>query len=137
MTRNAFTRFPSFFEFDGLFPAVPQLSSESSSFPHFDLYHIDQEQYVIEMALAGFSKDSIEVTVENNLLTIKGEKVEAELPEGAEYIRKGIAHRAFTKQFALGEYFIVQGAEFRDGVLRISIEKEVPEEKKPKLIPLM
>ena len=137
MTRNAFPRFPSFFEFDDLFSTVPQLSSESSNFPHFDLYHIDQEQYVIEMALAGFSKDAIEVSVENNLLTIKGEKVEAGLPEGAKYIHKGIAHRAFTKQFALGEYLIVKGAEFNDGVLRISIEKEVPEEKKPKLIPLM
>jgi len=136
MARNALFRFPGF-DFDDLFNETPQFSTESSSFPHFDMYHIDREQYVIEIALAGFDKDSIEVSVENNRLTIKGEKVENELPEGAEYIHKGIAHRAFTKSFMLGEYLRVTDAIFINGILQIHIDKEVPEEKKPKLIPVM
>lgn len=135
MPRNALFRFPDF-DFDELLNAIPQIASESSSFPHFDMYHIDREQYVIELALAGFSKDSIEVSVDGNRLTIKGEKVENELPEGVEYIHKGIAHRAFSKSFVLGEFLKVSSAEFSDGILRISIDKEVPEEKKPKLIPV-
>jgi molecular chaperone IbpA len=133
MARNTLFNFPRF-AFDDLFNEMSSINSESSNFPHFNLYHINREQYVIEIALAGFVKNSIEVSVEDSRLTIKGHKVENELPEGAEYIHKGIAHRAFTKSFMLNEYLRVSNASFEDGILKISIEKEVPEEKKPRLI---
>ena len=135
MSRNALFRFPDF-DFDDLLSAIPQIASESSSFPHYDMYHINREQYVIEMALAGFTRDTIEVLVDGNRLTIKGEKSEPNLPEDAEYVHKGVAHRAFTKAFVLGEFLKVTNAEFNDGILKISIEKEIPEDKKPKVIPV-
>lgn len=135
MSRNALFRFPDF-DFDELLNVIPQITSESSSFPHFDMYHINREQYVIELALAGFTKDTLEVSVDGNRLTIKGERSEPNLPEDVEYVHKGIAHRAFTKAFVLGEFLKVTNAEFNDGILKISIEKEIPEDKKPKVIPV-
>jgi molecular chaperone IbpA len=108
-----------------------QLASRQTSYPPYDLIKVDDDSYKLSLAVAGFSKDDIDVTTDNGTLIIKGE-----LPEAgeAEVIHKGIAGRKFTRTFALGEYMEITGAEIKDGMLNINIDRVVPEEKKPKTI---
>lgn len=136
MAKNALFRFPGF-SFEDLFqdfqPEVP------TGFPHFDLVKHSDGTHVLEVAVAGFDKTALEVTMENDQLTIKGSKVESSEDEDndVQYLHRGIARRAFTKSFRLGEYFKVASATLDNGILRVLIEKEIPEEKKPKLIPVI
>ena len=101
------------------------------SYPPYDLVKLDEDTYKLSVAVAGFTKDDVKVTVEDGTLIVKGE-ITAET-EG-EAIHKGIATRKFTRTFALGEYMEVTGAEMKDGMLHIDIDRIVPEEKKPKEI---
>jgi molecular chaperone IbpA len=101
----------------------------SQSYPPYDLLKLDEDTYKLSLAVAGFSKDDIKVSVDNGTLIIKGEIVEV---TDAEVVHKGIAGRKFTRTFALGEYMEVTGAEMKDGMLHIDIDRIVPEDKKPK-----
>jgi molecular chaperone IbpA len=101
------------------------------SYPPYDLIKLDEDTYRLSLAIAGFTKDDIDVSVDNGTLIIKGEMMEA---EDAEVVHKGIAGRKFIRSFALGEYMEVTGAELKDGMLNISVDRIVPEEKKPKTI---
>ena len=103
----------------------------SQSYPPYDLLKLDEDTYRLSIAVAGFSKENINVSVDNGTLIIKGEIVEV---TDAEVVHKGIAGRKFTRTFALGEYMEVTGAEMKDGMLHISIDRIVPEDKKPKSI---
>ena len=103
----------------------------SQSYPPYDLLKLDEDTYKLSIAVAGFSKDDISVTVEEGSLVIKGEIVEV---TDAEVVHKGIATRKFVRSFALGEYMEVTGADLKDGMLHINIDRIVPEEKKPKTI---
>ena len=103
----------------------------SQSYPPYDLLKLDEDTYRLSIAIAGFSKDNIDVSVDNGTLVVKGEIVEV---TDAEVVHKGIAGRKFTRSFALGEYMVVTGAEMKEGMLHISIDRIVPEEKKPKTI---
>ncbi len=105
--------------------------TNSQSYPPYDLLKLDEDTYELSIAVAGFSKDHISVTVDNGSLIIKGEVVEV---TDAEVVHKGIAGRKFIRSFALGEYMEVTGADLKDGMLNISIDRIVPEEKKPKTI---
>ncbi len=101
------------------------------SYPPYDLLKLDEDTFRLSLAVAGFSKDDIEVSVDNGTLIIKGETTEE---SDAEFVHKGIAGRKFTRSFALGEYMEVTGAELKDGMLNINVDRIVPEEKKPKTI---
>jgi len=101
------------------------------SYPPYDLIKLDEDTYKLSLAIAGFSKDDIKVSVDNGTLIIKGEITEV---FDAEVVHKGIAGRKFTRTFALGEYMEVTGAEMKDGMLHIDIDRIVPEGKKPKEI---
>jgi molecular chaperone IbpA len=101
----------------------------SQSYPPYDLLKLDEDTYKLSLAVAGFSKDDIKVSIDNGTLIIKGEIVEV---TDAEIVHKGIAGRKFTRTFALGEYMEVTGAEMKDGMLHIDIDRIVPEDKKPK-----
>ena len=103
----------------------------SQSYPPYDLLKLDEDTYKLSIAVAGFSKENIDVLVDNGTLIIKGEIVEV---TDAEVVHKGIAGRKFTRTFALGEYMEVTGAEIKDGMLHINIDRIVPENKKPKSI---
>jgi molecular chaperone IbpA len=103
----------------------------SNSYPPYDLLKLDEDTYRISLAIAGFSKDDINVSVDNGTLIIKGEILEV---TDAEVVHKGIAGRKFTRSFALGEYMEVTGADMKDGMLHINVDRIVPEEKKPKTI---
>jgi molecular chaperone IbpA len=101
------------------------------SYPPYDLIKLDEDTYRLSVAIAGFTKTDIDISVDNGTLIIKGEI--AEVTE-AEVVHKGIAGRKFVRSFALGEYMEVTGAELKDGMLNINIDRVVPEEKKPKSI---
>jgi molecular chaperone IbpA len=105
--------------------------TNSQSYPPYDLLKLDEDTYKLSIAVAGFSKDDIDVSVDNGTLIIKGEIVDV---VDAEVVHKGIASRKFVRSFALGEYMEVTGADLKDGMLNISIDRIVPEEKKPKTI---
>ena len=105
--------------------------TNSQSYPPYDLLKLDEDTYQISLAIAGFSKEDIDVSVDNGTLIIKGEIVEV---TDAEVVHKGIAGRKFVRSFALGEYMEVTSAELKDGMLHVHVVRVVPEEKKPKTI---
>jgi molecular chaperone IbpA len=103
----------------------------SQSYPPYDLLKLDEDTYRLSLAIAGFTKEDIDVSVDNGTLVIKGEIVEV---TDAEVVHKGIANRKFVRSFALGEYMEVSSAELKDGLLTINIVRVIPEDKKPKVI---
>jgi molecular chaperone IbpA len=103
------------------------------SYPPYDLIKIDDDSYMLKLAVAGFAKQEIGISVENNTLTVTGEVISDDVDD-IEYLHKGIAMRKFTRTFALGEYMEVIDAEIVNGLLYVNIRREVPEEKKPKQI---
>jgi molecular chaperone IbpA len=105
--------------------------TNSQAYPPYDLLKLDEDTYQISLAIAGFSKEDINVSVDNGTLIIKGEIVEV---TDAEVVHKGIAARKFVRSFALGEYMEVTSAELKDGMLHVHVVRIVPEEKKPKSI---
>jgi molecular chaperone IbpA len=106
--------------------------SPAETYPPYNIREIDEDTRVLELALAGFSKDEIKVELENRQLTITGEK--AKTDEEVKYIHKGIATRKFTKSVTLWEYWEVESADYNDGVLYVVLKREIPEEKKPRQI---
>ena len=102
-----------------------------NNYPPYNVIKEDDDTYIVEIALAGFDKSDLSVTVDNGNLIVKGEK---EKKDDVEFTHKGIATRSFTRSFALGEFMEVTGAEFENGMLSITVERIVPEEKKPKSI---
>lgn len=106
--------------------------SVKQSYPPYDIIKIDDDTYRVSIAVAGFAKDDVEVKVEDGTLIVKGEISTEETDE--KVIHKGIATRKFTRTFALGEYMEVLGADMKDGMLNIHVERVLPEEKKPKTI---
>ena len=104
----------------------------TQSFPPHNIIKLDDTRYVVELAIAGFSKDEIEITAEDGTLTIKGEKKEKEVE--LTYLHRGIGTRSFTKQLTIADTVEVKGAEFKDGILRVGLENVIPEHKKPRKI---
>ena len=105
---------------------------QTPSYPPYNINRIDDLNYQIEMALAGFSKPDIDIKYADNQLTIKS--VDSEDKEEKETQHRGISKRKFSRTFTLAEDMKVNGAELKDGMLLIELEKIVPEEKKPRTI---
>lgn len=123
--------------FDKLFDDVEKMLSMNvqktiSNFPPHNILKLDDTRYVVELAVAGFSKDEIDISVNEGNLIVKGEKNES--PTDVQYLHKGIGTRSFTKTLAIADTIEVKGAEFKDGILRIGLENIVPESKKPRKI---
>jgi molecular chaperone IbpA len=96
---------------------------------------LDDDHYCIELALAGYSKEDIEISVEKDILTVKSvEEDKDEDTDGLTVIHQGIAKRLWSQKFILGEWMEVWWAGLEDGLLTIKIKREVPEELKPKVI---
>ena len=105
--------------------------TNSQTYPPYDLLKLDEDTYRISLAVAGFSRENIDISIDSGTLIIKGELVEV---IDAEIVHKGIAGRKFVRSFALGEYMEVTGAEMKDGMLHINVDRIIPEDKKPKTI---
>jgi len=106
-------------------------AATKQSYPPYDIIQLDEDSYLIKMAVAGFDNEELDITVDNQTLIVSGEKTEA---DDSQYLHKGIGTRKFTRTFALGEYMEVASASLGFGVLHINLKREIPEEKKPKKI---
>ena len=124
--------------FDSVFDHFESLFNESPSlhtnYPPYDILKTDEHSYVIELAVAGFSKKDIEVTVENGVLTVESDREGNAESSGQEIIHRGISKRYFKKSFSISDDVEIRGAELKDGLLRISMEKIIPESRKRKEI---
>ena len=105
---------------------------QTVSYPPYNINRIDDLNYQIEMALAGFSKADIDIKYADNQLTIKS--VDSDDKVEKETLHRGISKRKFSRTFTLADDIKVNGAELKDGMLLIDLEKIVPEEKKPRTI---
>lgn len=122
--------------FDSVFKKLNTLTENLPKIPTYPPYNIrkvDENKYVIEIAVAGFGRQDLEIELQEGVLTIKGQ-VQTESVESNEYIFKGIADRAFTRQFTLADTVEVKNADLINGMLKIWLERFIPEEKKPKKI---
>ncbi|MXQ11913.1 Hsp20 family protein [Microvirga makkahensis] len=120
--------------FDRLFDLLDQSSQIDSmtNWPPYNIEKAGEDQYVITMAVAGFSTDEIEITQKENQLLIAGQKKVSE--EGRQYLHRGIATRAFRQTFNLADHVKVTGASLENGLLTIELKREVPEALKPRRI---
>ena len=124
--------------FDSVFDHFESMFNESPSlhtnYPPYDILKTDEHSYVIELAVAGFSKKDIAVTVENGVLTVESDREGNSESNGQEIIHRGISKRYFKKSFSISDDVEIRGAELKDGLLRISMEKIIPESRKRKEI---
>ena len=104
--------------------------SSKDNYPPHNVVKIDEEKFLIEMALAGFKKEDISVEVKDGILKIKGEMPKDE----REFAYKGISSRKFEKSFRLSEFVVIDGADLMDGILVVYARVELPEEKRPREI---
>ena len=117
--------------FDRVFDAVQRVNTSEANFPPYNIKKIDNENYEIQIALAGFSKSELGITVEDGNLIVKGEQAET---SKTEYLHKGIAERNFTRTWSLADTVKVSGSELKDGVLTINLVNKIPDELKPQSI---
>jgi molecular chaperone IbpA len=125
--------------FDNLFNDFDRmLSFNSASINHYPPYNIrklNDTDYIIELAVAGFGKKDIEVKSVENTLTIKSvDKKQEVLDKDESVLHQGISKRSFTRSFTIADDVVVKGADLKDGLLSVNLEKIIPDEKKPKII---
>ena len=121
--------------FDTLFEQLDRnLASGKTdgNYPPHNVVKLDDSHYVIEVAVAGFNEDEIDVELKENVLTVRGEQAKKETE--VEYLHKGISARNFVRTFPLAEHIEVRGATVRNGILAIALEQIVPEEQKAKKV---
>lgn len=104
------------------------------SFPPHNIIKVHDNHYVVELAIAGFSRNQIQITVQDGILTVTGTAVPDPAEEHLTYLHRGIGARSFTKTIRIADTIEVVGAEYNDGILRIGLENVIPEHKKPKTI---
>ena len=123
---DVFDHFESMFDSDFRLPTV--------NYPPYNIVKTGTNKYDIEVALAGFSKKDIDVSVENGVLTIESKVEDKDKDEDGNTIYKGISKRYFKRSFTIADDVEINGAELKDGLLKVSMEKIVPESKKLKTI---
>ena len=127
---NTYT-FPrsAFVGFDHLFNELNRVSSREDSYPPHNIIQIDDDNFMVEIAVAGFSKESLDIQLKDSILTVTGS-----MEDTRKYTYKGISTRKLTRTFTLSEYVEVKGAELEHGILSISLTKVIPESERPKKI---
>ena len=126
--------------FDDMFDHFEHMMDDSffrgtmGNFPPYNIVKTGENTYDVELALAGFNKKDIEVEYKENMLTVKSKKQEETKDEDGNVIHRGISKRMFSKSFTIANDVEVKGAELKDGLLKVSMERIIPEHKKAKLI---
>jgi len=122
--------------FDRLASMIDQASrlDGSQGYPPYNIERVDDNAFAIEIAVAGFTEDDLDIETKEGLLTVAGKRGESEDGEGRNYLHRGIAQRSFIRRYQLADHVIVTGANLQHGVLRIELIRELPEEKKPRKI---
>jgi len=103
---------------------------DTSNYPPYNIVKIDAENFSVEVAVAGFGKKDISITKEKEVLLIEGNKKD-NLNEDTEYVHRGLSGRTFSRKFTLADDIEVKGADMKDGILSVSLERIIPEEDKP------
>jgi len=109
----------------------------TQGYPPYNIERIGEDRFAIEIAVAGFSEDDLDIETKESLLTVAGKKHAQEPAEETserEFLHRGIAERGFVRRFQLADHVIVTGADLRHGLLRIELKRELPEAKKPRKI---
>jgi molecular chaperone IbpA len=121
--------------FDQIFDGMERrfANQVSNNYPPYNITKLGENRYSIDIAVTGFTKEEVAVTIEANELTIRGERKRDDDAE-VEYLHRGLALRDFERTFTLAEHMKVRGASIKHGILHIEIEREVPEEMKPRVI---
>ena len=119
--------------FDRLFDLLENssLGQGSENYPPFDLIKVDENHYRVILAVAGFGRDEIDITAQQNQLIVSGKKAD---DESVDYIHRGIANRQFERRFGLADFIKVAEADLKDGLLSVDLIREIPEAMKPKKI---
>jgi len=121
--------------FDRLAAMLDELSGfDSDNYPPFNIELLEENKYRLTMAVAGFSRDEINIEVKENVLTIKGQKKPVE--KESKYLHRGIATRNFERRFQLADHVFVKEAEMDNGLLHVELVRELPEAMKPRTIPI-
>jgi molecular chaperone IbpA len=124
-----------FDEFDRLFDTVFSSETKANTYPPYNIVKTDKNSYQITMAIAGFDESNIDISLEENLLVIKGDNKSGNgLDENVEYLHRGIATRNFERRFEIADSVKVNEADLKNGLLVIGLEREIPEHKKPRKI---
>ncbi|MBW3783204.1 Hsp20 family protein [Aeromonas veronii] len=106
-------------------------SNGNAGYPPYNIEQLGDSDYRISMAVAGFTQEELELSFQENLLTVKGNK---QADTGRNYLYQGIAERGFERRFQLADYVRVKGADLKNGLLHIELVREVPEAMKPRKI---
>lgn len=122
-----------FDRFASLLDHALRSDQNNNAYPPFNIEVLDDNRYAITLAVAGFSREELGIEVENGVLTVKGSK-DSDSKEQRQFLHRGIANRSFERKFNLAEYVEVTDASCEDGLLTISLLKEIPEKMKPKQI---
>jgi molecular chaperone IbpA len=122
--------------FDRLFDMIENstLGQPQENYPPFDLIRSGDNEYRIELAVAGFKPGELDITSQQNQLIVSGRKTEENEEKGGDYVYRGIANRSFERRFALADHIKVTGADVKDGLLVIDLVREIPESMKPRKI---
>ena len=116
--------------FEDFFDRFHRLPTINAGFPHYNIKKAGEDKYTLEMALAGYKKSDIKVQVQEGVLSIEGGSSE----DKEDFVHKGIAKRSFKRQLQLAEYVECNGAKLEDGMLKINLKHNPPEEKRAKEI---
>lgn len=119
--------------FDRLFDLLENssLGQGSENYPPFDLIRVDDNHYRINLAVAGFSRDEIDITAQQNQLIVSGKRSD---DESIDYIHRGIANRQFERKFGLADFVKVAEADLKDGLLSVELVREIPEAMRPRKV---
>lgn len=137
--RTAFSLTPllrntvGFDRFGDLFESLRESEEEWNGYPPYNIQKLGDDHYGITMAVAGFTDNDLSITAESDRVTVSG-RMQEKSDEGVEYLYRGIAARPFERTFRLADHMKVTGAEIKDGLLRIDLVREIPEEQKPRTI---
>lgn len=125
--------------FDRMFDELSRTFANNRAedkYPPYNIIKVDASHYVIEVAVAGFGKDELDIEIKDSVLVVTGKQVDHDGPE-VSYVHKGISNRAFERVFNLAEHVEIKAATVTNGILAIGLEQVIPEEKKPRAIPIM
>jgi molecular chaperone IbpA len=121
-----------FDRFGSMLDSALRSEKSSAGYPPYDIEALSENEYLITLAVAGFEQDELDIQVEKGVLSVSGKKTEND--NDRHYLYQGIANRSFERKFNLADFIEVTGADLNNGLLKISLVKEIPEAMKPKSI---
>jgi len=124
-----------FDRFNDLFESALRSDESVSTYPPYNIEKRGEDDYTITMAVVGFRENDLNIMVQDDQLMVSG-RIDDKEEDGAEFLHRGITIRAFERMFRLADHMQVTGAEIKDGLLCIGLVREIPEEAKPRMIPI-